>query len=147
MRQPAAIATLWVLATLALNGLIFALGWNHTGQALRPSWAPPGYVIGTAWVGLFALVGYAHGVLLAQSSPQHWGVAMLLLACLAYPLYTGGLQAGSVAFAGTLLTLAGTLTMLWLLRNTPTVPWLLLPLALWLSFASCLIWATLRLNP
>jgi tryptophan-rich sensory protein len=147
LRQPAAIATLWVLATLALNGFIFFIGWNTAGQALRLSWAPPGAVIGAVWVGLFAAVGYAHGLLVAQSNPRHWLVAALLLACLAYPLYTGGLQAGQVAFYGTLATLGGTLAVLWQLRSAPTIPWLLLPLALWLSFAACLIWATLQLNP
>lgn len=75
LRQPAAVAALWVLATLGLNGFIFAMGWNTSGEALRPSWAPPGALIGAVWMGLFALVGYAHGLLVAQSNLQHWGHA------------------------------------------------------------------------
>lgn len=143
--SPSTIAALWVAICLAVNGFIFAVGWNDGATLpLTPAWKPPGWAIGVVWTGLFACMGYAHGLLLRRGNRFQWGVALLLVACLAYPFYTGGLQSGLVAFYGTIITLAYTLVLLTKLTDQPR--WLLLPVALWLCFATVLIHATLQLN-
>jgi tryptophan-rich sensory protein len=144
---PALTAALWVAVCLATNGFIFALGWNdNQTYPLSPSWKPPGWVIGLVWMVLFACMGLAHGLLLKQENRLHWGYAALLVACLSYPFYTGGLQNGPPAYWGTMATLAGVLALMLATPKPQTIRWLLLPVALWLCFAAVLIHTTLKLN-
>ena len=145
--HPALFPLFWVLASLSLNGLIFALGWNDsTTLPLKPSWAPPGWLVGTLWVVLFVFMGLAHGRLYAAKSAASTWVMALLLSCLVYPLYTVGLQNGIVGWWGNLFTLILALVVLWQTRADTTNSWLILPVVLWLAFALCLTTSTLHIN-
>ncbi|MFZ2586740.1 MAG: TspO/MBR family protein [Alphaproteobacteria bacterium] len=139
----------WVVVALALNGLIFALGWNTEmqGDLVRPWFMPAGWVVGLVWMVLFALVGFVFGRLRARGDGLQWGVAGLLALCLAYPFYTAGLQEGTVAFWGCVVTLIPTLMLMVALERKDSLStWMMLPLALWLCFATVLTWTVLGLN-
>jgi len=99
-----------VIVTLALNGLIFALGWAGPlaeGASVN-SLLPPGWVIGAVWVVLLALLAVAFWRLASDAAPDArrlapW-VLLLVLACLAYPFYTAGLSNEVTGFIGNLAT-------------------------------------------
>lgn len=133
----------WVGAVLALNGLVFGLGWNTRTSAPLPAFAPPGWVIGCVWVGLFTLLAVARWRLADRPGPQGW-VTALLLACLAFPVYAQAPGSAWAAFAGSVgtLLLAGFVTA----RAGPAW-WLVLPTALWCGFASVLTGTQVGLLP
>lgn len=143
-----------VLACLLCNGLIFALGWQgSTDDAARQpgALAPPGWVIGTVWVGLFAAMGAARA-LLEQQMADGWlrdGRAalealrarrlldLLLVNCLAYPAYTLGLSNRPLTLAGNALTILLAVIVIraaWPASRRAVA--LVAPVIAWVSFAS-----------
>ena len=123
---------------LALNGLIFGLGWQGS-SAHTPSFVPPAAVIGGVWVVLFLFMALARWELnrgAAQRSDKA-GLIVLFIGCAAYPFYTGGLKSEFVGEGGNvaLLLLTGWLAARYLRRVPRAAAWLV-PLFLWLSFAS-----------
>jgi tryptophan-rich sensory protein len=92
----------FVLLPVALNGVIFGLGWN------RPSGPepgiPPGWVVGSLWVVLFAAMGVARWLLLRVGRGGAEGVSLLAFLCLLYPLYTAGLSNDRVGLVGNVVT-------------------------------------------
>jgi tryptophan-rich sensory protein len=130
------------------NGVIFALGWNSGARPQPQPWfAPPGWVIGVVWLALFALMGLVHGRLRQIKPSTSWTMIALAAACLAYPLYTGGLQNGSVGLVGNIATLAVTLgLMAYYRRFDRTSAFFLVPMTAWLVFASILTATILGAN-
>jgi tryptophan-rich sensory protein len=99
-----------VAITLALNGLIFALGWaGPSAEATRVNTLlPPGWAIGAVWVVLLALLAVAFWRLASDEAAgaqrlAPW-VLLLIAACLAYPFYTVGFSNEVVGFIGNLAT-------------------------------------------
>lgn len=92
---------------LVLNGLIFGLGWNRAGG--MQVGLPPGWVVGSLWVVLFAGMGTARWLLLRAARGREeqrraeW-VSLLAFLCLLYPLYTAGLRDDRVGLVGNVLT-------------------------------------------
>lgn len=121
-----------------LNALIFGLGWAGT-SAHAPPWVPPPIVIGIVWFALFACMALARWELNRGSAEQadKAGLIVVFALCSTYPFYTAGLNSDVVGEAAnvTLMLLASGLA----LRYAPRIPrasaWLV-PLVLWLSFAS-----------
>lgn len=77
--------------------------------------APPGWVVGSVWVVLFGLLGFARWRLIrtgadAGRRAASWVIALVFV-CALYPLYTGGLRNPVVGLAGNIVTavLAGLL--------------------------------------
>jgi tryptophan-rich sensory protein len=126
---------LFVLVPSVLNGLIFGLGWSKAA-GVEPG-LPPGWVVGTIWLVLFALMGAARWrLLLAGQGRAEWVSAVAVL-CLLYPLYTAGLSNMRVGEIGNLLTLAVALVVAassW--RRDLRAGVLLLPLCAWLLYAA-----------
>lgn len=124
----------WLGAVLLLNGLVFALGWSTRASAPAPWFAPPGWVIGTVWVGLFALLAVARWRLHDRPAARGW-VTGLMLACLAFPLYAQAPGSVWAGFAGSVATcvLAG-----FVARRAGPAGGLVLPTVLWCGFASVL---------
>jgi tryptophan-rich sensory protein len=123
---------------LALNGLIFGLGWQGS-SAHTPSFVPPAAVIGGVWVVLFLFMALARWELnrgAAQRSDKA-GLIVLFIGCAAYPFYTAGLSSDIVGEAANLalLVLTGQLATSYARRLPRAAAWLV-PLLLWLSFAS-----------
>lgn len=124
----------WLGLVLGLNGLVFALGWTTRNTRPDPWFAPPGWVIGCVWVGLFTLLAVARWRL-ADRPGRRAGVTVLLLACLAFPFYAQATGSGWAAFGGSAGT--GVLAAIVAARSGPT-GWLVLPTALWCGFATVL---------
>jgi tryptophan-rich sensory protein len=135
-------------ACLVGNGVIFALGWDSGARPLPQPWfAPPGWVIGVVWLVLFALMGLVYGRLRQVKSSTSRTMIALAAACLAYPLYTGGLQNGLVGLIGNIVTLAVTLGLMgYLKRIDRRSAVLLVPMTVWLVFASILTATILRVH-
>ena len=133
----------WLGLVVALNGLIFALGWSTRGTALDPWFAPPGWVIGCVWVGLFALLAAARWTLHARPAGRGW-VTALLLACLAFPFYAQAPGSVWAGFAGSVGT--GLLAAFVTAKAGPAWAFVL-PTALWCGFASVLTGTQVGLLP
>lgn len=98
---------LFVGLPLVLNGLIFGLGWDRaSGPRVG---IPPGWVVGSLWVVLFAGMGTARWLLLRAAGGREeqrrveW-VSLLAFLCLLYPLYTAGLRNDRVGLVGNVIT-------------------------------------------
>jgi tryptophan-rich sensory protein len=128
-----------VAVCLALNGLIFCVGWDrdaHHGVLL-----PPGWVIGIVWIALFALLGAARWRL-AEAGTRAGDTArrrvdVLLLNCALYPFYTLGLSSDGLGMAGNILTLC---LAVWAARGALRVSRLaavlVSPVVSWVAFAT-----------
>ncbi|MDX2266027.1 MAG: TspO/MBR family protein [Hyphomicrobiales bacterium] len=126
-------------ACLITNGLVFGLGFDSASAATTPRLAPPGWVIGLVWVGLFAIMGVIYARVARPGSALRWLLIALAAFSLAYPFYTEGLSNLQTAFIGNIVTLAVTLAIAWRLsREDRTAGALLLPMSAWLTFATYL---------
>jgi tryptophan-rich sensory protein len=132
-----------ILVTLALNGLVFALGWaGPAAEAARPnSLLPPGWVIGGVWLGLLTLVAGAAWWLASdrRASARRfapWALALIGF-CLAYPFYTFGFRSDIVALFGNLATIIASafLAGAALSSSRAAAALIILP-AFWTSFAT-----------
>jgi tryptophan-rich sensory protein len=94
--------TIYLLTPLAMNGLIFGLGWA-TSRPTNPL-IPPGWAVGTIWMLLFAAMGLARWLVRGSSPAMAIAVDALAFLCLIYPLYTVGLSSDRIGLAGTIVT-------------------------------------------
>lgn len=88
------IGPLWsiaapVLAAVFVNIGMYSLNWRGAVTSRSNRYLPPGWVVGSVWVILLGLLGYAH--FLAQSQRRHsaaFALLVLIMWCIAYPLLT-----------------------------------------------------------
>jgi len=131
-----------VLVALVLigNALIFGLGFDN-GQSLsaaQQAWVPPGPVVGMIWVVQFALMGAARWLYLRDSGDLGWRASLpwvIAAICLAFPVYTGGLDDPSAGAIGTLVTVVVVVASMLALGGRAA--WALVPLAVWGSYVAC----------
>lgn len=128
---------------LAANALVFLV--NPAEQARTPAYRlqPPGFVIGIVWIILFASMGTARWLIVRREEREFKNanlVFLLILLCVAYPLYTLGLSSLTVGLAGNIVT---AVTALWVairIRNSSMPAALLAGApAVWVVFATYLI--------
>lgn len=137
-------------AALVLNAAIFALGWNTTtDHAPQPRFAPPGWVVAAVWLVLFALMARARWMLNSYTIigvvPSRRMVTVLIVSCLLWPFYS--LASGSVlgGLIGTVVTIVLAIVALVFVRaRSRDAALLLVPVILWLAFATFVILAELR---
>ena len=120
-------------------------------QLSKPSWAPPAGVFGPVWSALYALMGVA--AWLVWRSPGSKAVALglfcvqlaanALWSWLFFAWHLGALAAVEVLVL--LALIAATVAAFW--RTSRPAALLLVPYALWVSFASALTWTVWRSNP
>lgn len=146
MRGLAANLVVFVVTPLVVNGVIFGLGVDRSGGA--QTGLPPGWVVGTIWLVLFAGMGLARWLLLRAATTHgeqrgaEW-VSVVAMMCLLYPVYTVGftwLLAGLVGNVVTLVVAVPVAVYAW--RRVRAAGWCLAPLVGWLSYAA---WATARI--
>ena len=136
-----------------LNAWIFMTGGADWSRALvSPPWSPPGPVVGTVWIVLFALMATSlwlvdrDGQLQARSGARSL-IALQYLINISWPLLYFGLESIAAGFFVTaiawLVSLASLITI-W--RASRGAALLFVPLTLWLSFALYLSFATWQLN-
>jgi tryptophan-rich sensory protein len=131
----AANLAVFVLVTVALNGVIFGLGWD------RPSGPeagiPPGWVVGSLWVLLFAGMGTARWLLVRAGRGGAEWVSLLAFLCLLYPIYTAGLSDDRVGLVGNVVTAGvavGVAMVAW--RRSRAAGGLVVAVCAWLVYAA-----------
>ncbi len=126
-----------LFVTIAVNGLLFALGWAGpaASAARRMPLVPPDMVIGLIWTVLIGLMGAARWVYVQRSGDhgwRSWASYALAAICIAFPFYTDGLKLNAAAFWGTVVTIVATIAAILVLRvGDARAPWYLLPTACW----------------
>lgn len=136
----------FVVTPLVVNGVIFGLGVQRDGGA--QTGLPPGWVVGTIWLLLFAAMAVARWLLLRAARTRgeqrraEW-VSALAFLCLLYPVYTRGFSDLMAGLIGNIVTwLVAVPVAVYAFRRVRTAGWWLVPLVLWLSYAA---WVTARL--
>jgi len=140
-------------ASVAACQLAGALGAFFTGPAIpswyaylkKPSFTPPNWLFGPAWIALYLLMGIA-AYLVWQKGLSQPGVgaalaaflAQLLLNALWSPFFFGLRSPLAGAVVIVVLWLAIVLTILLFLKISRPAALLLLPYLLWVSYASAL---------
>lgn len=127
--------------------------WQPWYDALaKPSWTPPGALIGAVWMVLYGLMGVAAWLVWRERGWQGARVALglwsvqLVLNALWTPLFFGAKLLG-VAFAElVVLWLAILATTVAFARVRRTAAWLLVPYLAWVAFAGALNLTIWRMN-
>lgn len=131
-----------MLAALVANGLIYATGWTREDQAYDAvSFSPPGWVVGTIWMIIFPMWGYARWKAYQAGTTgrqESWWAVALIFWALAYPLAVVFLDTLGSALANVASLLFAALVC-WRLSiaSRPAAGWVV-PSLVWLSFASVL---------
>jgi len=143
----------WLILTFSAattGAFVKTAGWY--AELAKPTWNPPSWVFGPVWTTLYAMMAVAawlvwqRGGWKAQRGPLTLYVAQWALNALWTPLFFG-LQRPGLAFAEILLlliALIATLVVFWRVRRAAT--WLLVPYAVWASFATVLNFTIWRMN-
>ena len=150
--RPIAIAAAAALAVALLGGLMTDIGPWYRGLQ-KPSWQPPDWAFGPAWTVIYALAAISGVIAWRDATSQQQRETMLMLFALnaflnvLWSLLFFRLRRPDWAlFEVGLLWLSVLLLIVVLGRYSRTAALLLVPYLLWVSFASTLNWATVRLN-
>lgn len=136
-----------VLAGLA-NLIIYATGWGAEDPAYDAvSFAPPGWVVGTIWLAIFPMWGYARWRAFQAGTSgrdESWWAVALVAWALAYPIVVTFLDTAGSAWSN-VFSLALAAVTAWRLSTVskPAAAWVLPSLA-WLTFASILGFAAVQ---
>lgn len=137
---------------IVANAIVFSLGWDEAGTSqIEAEFAPPGYVVGVVWVGLFVLMAVARWLIVKSQNINAAAharlVTILAVLCFLYPFYTLGLSSLVMGLVGNaaVILLAG--WTIWQIKSSSkTAAALLLAVILWVFFASIIIIRELQLN-
>ena len=143
----------WLLLTFsatATSAFVKTGGWY--AELAKPAWNPPSWVFGPVWTALYIMMAVAawlvwrEGGWKAQRGPLTLYLVQWALNVLWTPLFFG-LQRPGLAFAEILVlavALCATLIAFWKVRSSSAL--LLVPYALWTTFATVLNFTIWRLN-
>ncbi len=134
--------------SLILSDTAISLNPNEMSSDRQTPLAPPGYVIGTVWTGLFVCMGLARWKLVrsreggaGSATPIVW----LATLCLAYPVYTGGLRNTTVGLVGNVVTLVFAIAVAaFVFPKSRAAALLTAPIAIWLTYATFLTALSVR---
>ena len=132
------------LAGLA-NLIILATGWGAEDPAYDAVWfSPPGWVVGTIWLLIFPMWGYARWKAFQAGTTgraESWWAAALISWALAYPIVVTFLDTTGSAWANVFSLGLAAITA-WRLStvSVAAAAWIV-PSLFWLSFASVLGYA------
>lgn len=139
----------------SLSGWLSGSGYgNPWFDALeKPFFMPPGWVFGVAWTILYALMGIALALILAEPmTRRRRNALMLFFAQLAVnyawsPIFFAAhdLKLAAIAIFVIIALAAGTAGQFWRIR--PLAGALMVPYLAWLCFAAALTGAIQKLNP
>jgi len=128
-----------LVITLALNGLIFATGWNMSDPAYaRLSIMPPGWVVGLIWCIIYPLWGLAYAEAAERPSPTAYWVIALMVWGWMYPLLSPLWSTGGSAVANLFSLLLAAVTAWQVSTVSRKGMAFMLPSLVWLSFATWL---------
>ncbi|AVH93722.1 tryptophan-rich sensory protein (plasmid) [Streptomyces sp. WAC00288] len=130
-------------AVAALGGLASADAGDTYSALDRPPWAPPGWLFGPVWTVLYGTIAVAAWLVLRNPqgptrTAMTWWSVQLLLNLAWTPLFFAADEYG-LAFLDISLLLAALLTtMVLFARHSRAAALLLVPYALWVTFAAAL---------
>lgn len=129
-----------LILVLLANGVIFTVFPQNADSSSPGLLSPPGWLVGTVWVLLFAAMGVARWLVLDREkrpiSNSTW-VFLLLLFCLAYPAYTLGLKSLTIGLIGNIATIfAAGWVGLRIYRASRVAAGLISAVVAWLVFAT-----------
>ncbi|MZP29860.1 tryptophan-rich sensory protein [Heliobacterium undosum] len=150
--SPVAVFFLNYVAFTALSW-IFPMDRKWLASLEKPSWSPPGMVVGMAWMIIFALISLAVALLWDKVGLRRIGLSWkaVFLAnwffnqlfyigqSFSRNLFYSFLDTAAIAVTATLLVFVS-----WPYSRAAAL--LFAPYALWSSFATALAWAIYRLN-
>ena len=127
--------------TIALNGLIFGLGFNDNPTVVGEGILPPGYVIGGVWTLLFIAMAWAYWRVASDEGNKagdHYHILAFAGFCLAYPLFTLGFSQPLMVILGNVICIvwSGALFGYFITRQRQAALLLLLP-AIWVIYVTC----------
>ncbi|MCE9658402.1 MAG: tryptophan-rich sensory protein [Burkholderiales bacterium] len=146
----------WLAASLVTGGIgavASAGAATFYGTLSQPSWAPPAWLFGPVWSVLYVLMGVAawlvwrrHGFADAAAALGLFAIQLVANALWTWLFFQWQLGAASlVEIVALWLLIAATLLAFWPLHRLAAL--LLVPYLAWVTFASALTLALLRLNP
>ena len=143
----------WLALTFCASATgVFVKTGGWYAELAKPTWNPPSWVFGPVWTALYIMMAVAawlvwrRGGWKTQRGPLTLYLLQWALNALWTPLFFG-LQRPGLAFAEILaLTLAivATLVAFWRVKRVAGI--LLVPYALWVTFAAALNFAIWRMN-
>jgi benzodiazapine receptor len=141
------------LAVAGVGGWFTSMGqpaWYDT--LMKPSWNPPSWVFGPVWTTLYVLMAVAAWLVWKEAGFEGAGAALtLFLVQLALNLAWSGIffalrSPGWALVEIVALWIAILATVVLFFRYSTLAGWLMVPYLLWVSFASVLNAAIVRLN-
>ncbi|KGP91711.1 membrane protein [Pontibacillus chungwhensis BH030062] len=145
---------LLIYGLFSIAGFLFPIDQEWYNSLDKPSWTPPGSVIGIVWAVLFAFISLS--IVLAWSSkgeesfpPLFWIVLIInYVTNQLFSFFQFEMKDLLLATVDTFLVAVTTGILIILIRKYNKVsPWLLVPYLLWTTFATYLAFTFYRLNP
>lgn len=155
MRTTVAVILLFgaPLVAGAVGALATATAPSFYAQLARPSWAPPSSVFGPVWTALYVLMGVAAFLVWktcgwegARGALILFAVQLILNALWSWLFFRWHLGTASSADITILLVMVIALVVLFV-RLRPLAGVLLIPYLAWVTFATFLNFAMVRMNP
>lgn len=147
-----ALAGAVVAATAVLGGRFTARGIGPWYDGLaKPSWTPPGSVIGAIWTVLYILIAVASARVWSTAGPAPLAYASVLVANLAlnagwcYLFFAARRPGAALIEIGILWATCLVLVVL-ASRVSTSAAWMLVPYAAWVAFAAFLNWNVVKLS-
>ncbi len=127
--------------TIALNGLIFAFGFNDNPTVVGEGILPPGYVIGSVWTVLFIAMAGAYWQVASEKKSRagdKYHILAFVGFCLAYPIFTIGFSQPLMVILGNVICIvwSGALFGYFIIGQRFVALLLLLP-AIWVMYVTC----------
>lgn len=144
----------WLLATFATAavGVTASISApSFYAQLVRPSWSPPTWLFGPVWTFLYVLMAISAWLVWRKPGPKAGALTLFVVQLVANALWSWLFFAwhqGALATIEIVVLLALIVaTARAFARTSRTAAWLLVPYALWVSFATALTWTLWRANP
>ncbi len=141
-----------VAATGIVGGRFTALGIGPWYDGLaKPSWTPPGAVIGAVWTVLYVLIAIASALVWSRTGPLPrafvtvLAVNLVLNAAWCWLFFAARRPPVALVEIGALWVTCVLLVVLAAPKSKPAA-WMLVPYAAWVAFASFLNWSVVRLQ-
>jgi len=133
-----------VVLAIIVNAIIYIKGWQSSNEATnattnnRNPLLPPGPIIGTIWIIIFAFLGYASYIAnQTRQTTTSIFITIIIIWCLAYPFLTNGLNQSPGRILNTItLILAAILSIVSTASQMPQTTYLLIPLFTWASYVN-----------
>lgn len=135
MKKTAALNVLIpIVAAMAVNAVIFTLGWNNRAKE-QNKLLPPGIVIGVVWIVIFGFLGFAR-YLVRGNAVASWATVAIMAWSLAYPFATAGLRLDNAVLFNTISLIVSFTTALLVYGANKRATLYFVPLLIWVSYVN-----------